>query len=40
MRVLEQVLSPGMQHAEEANLRAKVIGIGGHFKHRFRTDAK
>ena len=35
MRVLQQVLPPGMQNAEEPNLSAEVLGIGGHFEHGF-----
>ena len=29
MRVLRQSLSPGVQHGEEADLCAEMIGIGG-----------
>ena len=28
----QQVLSPGMQNAEEANVCAKMFGIGGDFE--------
>lgn len=29
MRMMVQVLAPGVQHGEEANLGAEVLGIGG-----------
>lgn len=29
MRMMKQVLAPGVQHGEEANLGAQVLGIGG-----------
>ena len=29
MRVVQQVLSPGVQHTKEANLRAQMLRIGG-----------
>ena len=29
MRMMEQVLAPGVQHGEEADLGAQVLGIGG-----------
>ena len=30
--VLEQILSPGVQNAEESNFGAQVLGIGGHLE--------
>ncbi len=30
MRVMHQRLSPGMQHAEETDLRPQMLGVGGH----------
>ena len=29
MRMMKQVLAPGMQHGEETDLSAQVLGIGG-----------
>jgi len=29
MRVVHQVLSPGVQHGQEADLRAQMLGVGG-----------
>ena len=29
MRMMKQVLAPGVQHGEEADLGAQVLGIGG-----------
>ena len=34
MRVMEQVLSPGVQHGDHAGLGAEVLGIGGDGAHR------
>jgi len=34
VRVLLQVLSPGVENAEEADLGAEVTRIGGHFEER------
>ena len=34
MRMMLQVLSPGVEHAQEANLSAEVMGIGGDFQQR------
>jgi hypothetical protein len=33
MRMQSQVLSPGMQNAEEADLGSKVLGVGRNFEH-------
>jgi hypothetical protein len=30
VRVMQQVRSPAMEHGEEADLRAQVLGIGGY----------
>src|ERR1700758_3805444 len=35
-----ELLTPGMQHAEEANFRAEVSGIASHFQKSFRAGAK
>jgi hypothetical protein len=35
-----ELLTPGMQDAEEANFRAEVPGIASHFQKSFRTGAK
>jgi hypothetical protein len=40
MRVLEKVLTPGMQNAEEADLGAEVFGISGDLQHGRRTGPK
>ena len=32
MRVLLKILSPGVEHAQEADLRAKMLGIGGNLQ--------
>ena len=40
MRVKFEFLTPGMQHAEEANLCAKMFGIAGDFEKGFRTGAE
>src|SRR3982751_1026336 len=40
MGMVEQVLSPRMQHAEKTNLRTQVVGIGGNLEHRVSADAK
>ena len=40
MGMVEQVLSPRMQHTEKTNLRTQVVGIGGNLKHRVSADAK
>ncbi len=34
MGMMLQVLSPGVEHAEEANLSAEVLGIGSDFQQR------
>ena len=36
MRMKLQILSPGVQHAEEADLGAEVLGIGGDLQQRLR----
>ena len=33
MRMQSQVLSPGVQNAEEADLGSEVLGVGRNFKH-------
>ena len=33
MRMQSQVLSPGVQNAEEADLGSEVLGVGGNLKH-------
>ena len=33
MRMQSQVLSPGVQNAEEADLGSKVLGVGRNFEH-------
>src|SRR5438876_186417 len=40
MRVKLELLIPGMQHTEEANLCAEVFRIASDFEKRFRTGAK
>ena len=35
-----EVLSPGVQHSEEADRRAQTLGIGGDSEQRFRCGAK
>jgi len=35
-----KLLTPGMQHAEETDLRTEVSGIASHFEKSFRTDTK
>ena len=40
MRVKFEFLTPGMQHAEEANLCAKMLGIAGHFEECFCTGSE
>ena len=37
MRVHLKILSPGVEHAEEPDLGAKVLGIGGNLQQRRRT---
>src|SRR5436309_419159 len=37
MGVESKFLIPGMQHAEETDLRAEMLGIAGHFEKGFRT---
>ena len=36
MRVMQQVLPPGVQHAQEADLRAQMLWIGGDVAQRLR----
>ncbi len=38
MRVQEQVLTPGVQHGEETDLSAQMLGIGGDGEQGFGTD--
>ena len=40
MRVKFELLIPGVQHAEEADLRTEMLGIASDFEKRFRTGAK
>ena len=40
MRVEPEFLIPGVQHTEEADLRAEMLGIAGNFEKGFRTGAK
>src|SRR6266700_3445388 len=40
MRVKLQTLIPGVQDAEEADLRAQVTWVAGHFEQRLRTGLK
>ena len=40
MRVKFDFLTPGMQHAEEADLRTEMLGIMRNFRKRFGTGAK
>ena len=40
MRVRFEFLAPGMQHAEEANLCAKMLGIAGNFEECFCTGSE
>ena len=40
MRMKFEFLTPGVQHAEEADFSAEVFGIAGDFEKRFRTGAK
>ena len=40
MRVHVELLTPGVQHAEEANFCAKMFGIAGNFEQCFCTGAE
>src|SRR5258708_36198804 len=40
MRMKVEVLTPGVQHAEEADFSAAAFGIAGDFENRLRTSAK
>src|SRR5215469_15761973 len=40
MRMEPELLTPGMQHTEEADLGAEESGIAGHFEKGFRTGAE
>src|SRR5205814_1888415 len=40
LRMNFELLAPGMQHTEEADLRPKVSRIASHFEEGFRTDTK
>ena len=40
MRMQSQVLSPGMQNAEEADLGSKVLGVCRNFEHGLRASAE
>src|SRR5271165_4959987 len=40
MRVMEKVLPPGVKNAEESDLGAEMLRIGGHFKQRGRAGAE
>jgi hypothetical protein len=36
MRMVEQILSPGMKHGEETDFGAEVLGVGGNPQQGFR----
>ena len=40
MRVQVELLTPGVQHAEEANFCAKMFGIAGNFEKCFCTGSE
>ena len=40
MRMMQQVLSPGMQDAEETNLGAQMLGVCGNLKESGRDSTK
>ncbi len=40
MRVKLELLIPGVQHTEEADLHAEMFGIAGNFEKGFRTGTK
>ena len=40
MRMQSQVLSPGMQNAEEADLGSEVLGVGRNFEHSLSAGAE
>ncbi len=40
MRMMLQLLSPRMKHAEEANFRSHALGITGDFNQRFSAEPK
>ena len=40
MRMMQQLLIPGMQDAEESHLGAEMFGIAGDLEQRFGADAK
>jgi hypothetical protein len=40
VRVLIEPLTPGVQHAEEADLGAEMLWVGGHFEQRFRRGSE
>ena len=40
MRMQSQVLSPGVQNAEEADLGSEVLGVGRNFEHGLRAGAE
>jgi hypothetical protein len=40
VRVQFELLAPGMQHTEEADLCAEVSRVARHFEEGFRTDTK
>ncbi len=40
VRMVEQILAPGVQHAEEADLGAEVFRIGGDLQKAVRTGAE
>jgi hypothetical protein len=39
MGVMLEVLSPGMEHAEESGVGSKVLGVASQFEHRRGADA-
>jgi hypothetical protein len=40
MRMQSQVLSPGVQNAEKADLGSEVLGVGGNFEHGLSASAE
>jgi len=40
MQVMLELLIPGMQHTEEADLRAEMFGVAGDFEKGFRAGTK
>ena len=40
VRMKQQILAPGMQDGEESDLRAKMLGVGGHLHKRLGNGAE